>query len=150
MDQEAVIDAAVDLEKPFEGFSAPPYLCPAKVWTIGYGSTRDLSGRAVTSTTAPITEGQASLLAHRDMKTAVQEVVSDVRVALTVNQAAALADFVYNLGGGAFRTSTLLRLINANRFDDAAVEILKWCHASGVVLAGLLRRRQAEAALLKG
>ena len=147
---DAVLDASVALAEPFEGFSSHPYRCPAGVWTIGYGSTHDLAGKAVCETTPLVTQAEAQVLAKRDMRSAVQTVVSEVRVALTADQEAALADFVYNLGSGAFKTSTLLVLVNQGKFEQAAVEILKWDHASGQVLAGLLRRRQAEAALLKG
>ncbi|MCF3948709.1 lysozyme [Acidiphilium iwatense] len=72
---------------------------------------------------------------------------SQVTVPLNPNQQAALIDFVYNLGAGNFRASTLLRLLNAGDFARAVRQFTLWDHADGRVLPGLLRRREAEAAL---
>lgn len=139
-----VPDAVVALVESFEGFSSSPYKCPAGVWTIGFGSTRDVTGKPVCPTTPAVTEDQARLLARRDLAGASKEVAGDVKVDLTEPQKAALEDFIYNLGSGNFRSSTLLRKLNAGDYEGAAAEFDKWDHANGVVLAGLLRRRQAE------
>ena len=58
-----------------------------------------------------------------------------------------LVDFVFNVGEGAFRGSRLLQFLNAGDFASAAAQFELWDHAGGVVNLGLLRRRQAEAAL---
>src|SRR5579875_1622128 len=100
-------DAAVKLAEGFEGFRARPYRDSAGVWTIGYGSTRDARGRPVTATTPPVTEAEAEALMRRDLQDAFDEVIRDADVGLTADQASALTDFVYNLGAGAFRSSTL-------------------------------------------
>jgi len=141
--------AAVDLVVAFEGFSAVPYQDPAGVWTIGYGSTRDAQGQPITARTAPLTEPQAKVLVSRDLMAAAVAVAGNVQVNLTHDQRAALQDFVYNLGAGNFRSSTLLRKLNAGDFEGAAAEFDKWDMAGGKVLAGLLRRRQAETDLFK-
>jgi lysozyme len=60
----------------------------------------------------------------------------------------AIVDFCYNLGVGKLQTSTLKKKINEQNWDEAKVELLKWCKAGGKVLPGLLKRRQAEADLL--
>jgi len=141
--------AAVELVTEFEGFSAKPYQDPVGVWTIGYGSTRDANGHPITATTPVVTEGQAKALVTRDLMAAAQGVDSMVKVHLTDNERAALQDFTYNLGVGNLRTSTLLRKLNAGDLEGAAAEFVKWDMAGGKVLAGLLRRRQAETALFK-
>ena len=139
-----VPDAAVELVTQFEGFSAVPYQDPVGVWTIGYGSTRDLRMAPVCATTAPVTETEGALMVKRDLSSACQTVQGDVQVPLNDNQKAALEDFVYNLGMGNFKSSTLLRKLNAGDYAGAAAEFDKWDMAGGKVLAGLLRRRQAE------
>ena len=119
------------------------------MWTIGFGSTRDSSGAPVTADTPPVTEDDARALAKRDLLSAAAEVTRDVQVTLNDQQTAALEDFIYNLGAGNFRSSTLLRKLNAGDYDGAAAEFDKWDRAGGQVLAGLLRRRQAETDLFQ-
>jgi lysozyme len=70
-----------------------------------------------------------------------------VHVPLTQNQFDALVSFVFNLGVGNFRTSTLLKKLNAGDNDGAAQEFGRWIHAGGKALPGLVRRREAERAL---
>jgi GH24 family phage-related lysozyme (muramidase) len=72
-----------------------------------------------------------------------------VKVSVTQNQFDALVDFVFNLGQGKFAGSTLLRGLNAGDFSGAAAEFVKWDHAGGQVVPGLLRRRLAEAQLFQ-
>lgn len=141
-------DIALNLLKQFEGFRADPYPDPVsgrEPWAIGYGSTRDLQGRPVTADTPPITEAQASQLALLDMLTAFNAVASEIRVPLSEHERAAVEDFIYNVGAGNFRDSTLLRLINQNQLALAAKQFALWDHADGQVISGLLRRRLAEA-----
>ncbi|MDD2861498.1 MAG: lysozyme [Acidiphilium sp.] len=139
--------AATQLVEPFEGFSAEPYRDPGGVWSIGYGSTVDAWGNPVTADTAPVTRDQALALVERDLTSALDEVNAVVTVPLDVNQQAALADFVYNVGAGNFERSTLLTLLNQGDYAGAAAQFVRWDYAGGVVLPGLLRRREAEAAL---
>lgn len=142
-----VPQAAVDLAASFEGFSATPYRDPVGIWTIGYGSTRDMLGHPVTAHTPAITRVLAEGLMRRDLTKAATEVEADVRVPLTENERAALESFVYNCGAGAFKASTLLRKLNAGDHEGASLEFLRWNQAGGHVLAGLVRRRAAERAL---
>ena len=144
-----VEDKAVDLGEEFEGFRSEPYQDSGGVWTIGFGSTRDGDSQPVTASTPPVTMDEARALAKRDLTWAAREVTSDVTVQLTDNQVAAIEDLIYNIGSGNFRSSTLLRKLNAGDFDGAAAEFDKWDHAAGQVLAGLLRRRQAETDLFQ-
>ncbi len=141
--------AAAGLVAPFEGFSATPYRDPVGVWAIGFGSTRGLDNQPVTANPPPITRAQALTLVDRDLGAACATVREDVKVPLNADQQAALADFVYNLGAGNFAGSTLLRLLNAADYAGAAAQFDAWDHAGGVVLAGLLRRRAAEAKLFQ-
>lgn len=133
--------------EPFEGFRAAPYRDTAGVWTIGYGTTRDAAGRPVTATTSPVSRAEALSLAERDLRTACEMVADAVTVPLDINQQAALIDFVYNLGAGNFRRSTLLRRLNEGDYAAAAAQFPLWDHANGILLQGLRRRREAEARL---
>lgn len=138
------LSMAADIIKEFEGFSATPYQCPAKVWTIGYGSTRDLDGNAVSAKTPPVTRTQATSLLMRDISGAMRDVERRVQVYITAPQKAALISFVYNLGSGAFGGSTLLRKLNASDYKGAADEFPKWVYSAGKLLNGLVRRRNME------
>jgi lysozyme len=135
--------AATQLVEPFEGFSAEPYRDPGGVWSIGYGSTIDAWGNPVTADTPAISQADALALVERDLAAAQNVVSAAVFVPLDANQQAALIDFIYNVGAGNFYRSTLLALIE----QGAAAQFVRWDYAAGVVLPGLLRRREAEAAL---
>lgn len=150
----SVNQETLDLIKAFEGWHrrledgrAAPYLCPANVWTIGWGSIRGLDGNPVTRNTQPITEAQGEVLLARDLRHSEVAVTNSVRVPVTPNQYGALVSFVYNLGPGRLRSSTLLRKLNSGLYDEAADEFGKWIMAGGRPLPGLVRRREAEKAL---
>jgi lysozyme len=144
-----VEDKAVDLGEEFEGFRSEPYQDSVGVWTQGFGSTHDGDGNHITADSPPIDEDTARVWAKRDLLSAAAEVTRDVTVPLNDQQTAALEDWIYNLGSGNFRSSTLLRKLNAGDYDGAAAEFDKWDRAGGQVLAGLLRRRQAETDLFQ-
>jgi lysozyme len=109
------------------------------LWTIGYGHT----GPDVTPGLT-ITRETALIFLQRDLTNASRCVSRLIDVPLTQNEYDALVDFVFNLGCGTFYTSTMRKLINNGEIQSAALEFEKWDHASGKVVAGLLRRRQAE------
>lgn len=134
--------AGLDLVKSFEGLKLRAYLCPAKVWTIGYGST----GPHVTPGKV-ITEAQANDLLQDDLDRFEKAVTRLVTVPLTQHQYDALVSFAFNVGISALERSTLLKRVNAKLFDQAKAEFAKWNRAGGRPLAGLTRRRAAEAAL---
>jgi lysozyme len=94
-----------------------------------------------------ITEDQATLLLQSDVAASVSCVNNAVTATISQSQFDALVDFCFNLGCGALVKSSLLRFVNANDFVSAAAQFLLWDHAGGVVVQGLLLRRQAEAAL---
>lgn len=138
---------AVELIKKWEGFQERPYLCPAGVWTVGWGSTRGLDGEPVTRGTAPVTVEQAERLLRRDLVTFEAAVSRMVRVPLTDGQYGALVSFTYNLGAGRLQSSMLLRRVNEGLFDLAAREFGKWVMAGGRRLPGLVARRADERAM---
>lgn len=144
-----VSQQCIDLIKRFEGFKAKPYLCPAGVPTIGYGSTRDTDGKPITLQHPPITEAQAKALMMATLVNYENAVNRYVKVELNQNQFDALVDFAYNAGTKALLTSTLLKKLNAGDYDGASNEFLKWVHADGRALAGLVKRRNAERDLFR-
>jgi lysozyme len=142
---------AAALCRRFEGFRARPYLCPAGVPTIGYGATHYLDGRRVQLTDPPISQEAAERLLLRQLERIYLPAVLRQCPALigeSAERLAAIIDWTFNLGEGNLRASTLRRRINAGAWDAVPVEILKWILAKGVVMRGLVLRRQAEAALV--
>ena len=135
--------AGIDLIKKFEGLKLKAYLCPANVWTVGYGST----GEHVSPSTVLPNEAAAHILLLRDLVRFERAVQQSVIVPLTDNQFAALVSFTINLGEGALRRSSLLRLLNSGDYNAVPTELMKWVRAGGKVLQGLVNRRQAEADL---
>ena len=129
------------LIKEFEGFRSTAYICPAGVVTVGYGTTR-INGNPVELGTK-ITTNEAEEFLEQDLKLFENAVNQNVLVEITQNQFDALVAFVYNVGIGNFKKSTLLKKLNAGKINEAAAEFLKWNKASGKTLAGLTRRRTA-------
>lgn len=123
----------------FEGDVLTAYQDQRGVWTIGYGHTAGVRPGQT------ITEQRAEALLVEDIQAAVHCVNEFATVKLTQPQFDALVDFAFNVGAGNFRNSTLLREINAGHFPEAAAQFRLWDHCGGVVNAGLLRRRRAEA-----
>jgi len=140
--------ACLSLIKNFEGLFLKPYLCPASVATIGYGTIRYPNGKKVKLTDAEITEKTAYDYLIFEVYQKAKAIDPMLREDLTENQFAALISFAYNLGEGALRQSTLLKKVNANPLDaQIRGEFQKWIYADGKKLNGLLRRRNAEADL---
>lgn len=141
---------AIALLEEFEGLKLRPYLCPARVPTIGLGSTRYMDGRRVTLADPPITREHAYVLARDYIGTkALPEVLALCPGIDNQRRLAAIIDFHYNLGGSNLRISTLRKRINAGRWDDVPAQLLRWKYADGRVMAGLVRRRSAEIALCR-
>ncbi len=137
-------DAGIDLITAHEGLRLDAYPDPGTggaPWTIGYGHTFGV--RQDDS----CTEADARDFLRHDLATAEQAVNSLVRVPLTQHEFDALVSFTFNVGVGAFKGSTLLRMLNAADYDGAADQFARWDKADGRVLAGLTKRRADEAAL---
>jgi len=144
------LELAASLCKKFEGFRSKPYLCPAGVATIGYGSTYYSGGRKVTLEDAPMDEFTASSLLMVELQhTYLPSVLRQCPILATDERKCnAIVDFVYNLGNGRLQTSTLKRKINAQDWDGAKEQLMLWTKGGGKVLPGLLKRRQAECNLI--
>ena len=141
------LELAVLLCKRFEGFYSRPYLCPAGVPTIGYGSTHYPNGRAVTLNDPAISKQLAEFLLRKDIL-ARSSAVDKLCRTEEDGQRAALIDFAYNLGIGALKNSTLRRRVNAGQWDKVPTELRKWVNGGGRQLPGLIKRRAAEISLL--
>lgn len=138
----------LDLIKRFEGLELKPYKCPAGIPTIGYGNTYYPSGAKVKLTDPAITEIVAEALLKFLLGSYEKSVDSFCRDDINQNQFDALVSFAYNCGVNSLKSSTLLKKVNANPNDPTIkAEFLKWNKANGRVLAGLTKRRQAEADL---
>lgn len=136
-----ISENGLDLIRKFEGFRLTAYDDSVAVHTIGYGHTLGVCAGDT------CTLEQAEKWLKEDAHHAENCIQHSVSVELTQNEFDALVSFVFNLGCGAFIGSTLLRLINDGRIDEAAAQFQRWNKAGGQVLAGLTRRRQAEAEL---
>lgn len=157
---------AINLIKAYEGIldgdpstvNLDPYLCPAGYWTIGWGHVvLDVHGKqikgqenkALAYSMYPkgITMDEAVVLLNDDIRRFVVSVQSLVKVPLTNNQLCALISFIFNIGVGAFKKSTLLLLLNGGDYKSVPSQLKRWDKAKGKVLSGLVKRRAAEAEL---
>jgi len=136
-----------DLIRRFEGLRLKPYMCPAAVATIGYGSTTYPNGKRVSLQDPSITQSYAEELMQRDAMI-FAAAAKTLSPNLTGDKLCAIADFCYNLGTGRLQTSTLKRKINAQDWEGAKEQLMLWNKGGGKVLAGLTKRRVAECALL--
>jgi GH24 family phage-related lysozyme (muramidase) len=134
----------LDLIKTFEGFREEAYRCEAGVDTIGFGHTGNVEPGD------RISLQQATQLLAQDTDWAEQAVRDNVKAPLSQQQFDALTSFVFNVGEGAFESSTLLDKLNAGDYAGAQAEFGRWNKAAGKVSAGLERRRQEEAAMFGG
>lgn len=129
------------LIKHFEGLRLRAYRCSAGVWTLGYGHTSGVSPDS------EITKEEAEHLLRIDVRDAEACISAHVNVPLTQNQFDALVSFIFNLGCGHFSTSTLLRKLNHGNYSGAAEEFPRWVKAGGVIMPGLVHRREDERTL---
>ena len=138
----------VDLVKHFEGLFLESYLCPAKVWTIGYGHTGVKHNDGTVKRGMKITEKKAIELLAFDLNTKyAPDVDRFVTANINQDQFDALVSFHFNTG--ALGRSSLLRKLNQGDFRGAANEFSKWTRGGGRVLPGLVRRRRAEKRLFE-
>lgn len=131
-----------DLIVFYEGERLNSYRDTGGIWTIGVGHTSDEKfavkrGQTITK------EFSRELLRH-DLQEAENFVKTLVKVPLNENQYGALVSFTFNLGGGALKSSTLLKKLNAGNYKAVPFELSKWVNDDGVKLAGLVKRRKAE------
>jgi GH24 family phage-related lysozyme (muramidase) len=135
------------LIKEFEGCKLTAYICPAGVWTIGIGSTRYSDGSAVKRGQTLANEEAALLLLSKTLAS-YEHAVNAIKVDLTQNEFDALVSLTYNIGARNLANSTLVKMLKAgNPKSEIALQFLRWDKAGGKPLAGLTRRRNAEAEL---
>jgi lysozyme len=136
--------AGLSLIKGFEGLRLTAYRDPVGILTIGFGHTRGVKAGQT------ITMNQASAFLLDDLADSEHAVTSCVTVPITQQQFDALVSFAFNVGAGALRRSTLLKLLNQEDYDGAAKQFGRWTHAGAVQLAGLVKRRTAEREMFQG
>ena len=165
-------EKGLNLIKSFEGLKLEAYLCPAGVWTIGYGHTKGVKKGM------KITKEKADELLMEDLQefqNGVEKLISPIKlkdnqfskvvsfvfnlgsknlknstlpIKLTDNQFSALVSFTFNLGLTNLKNSTLLKKVNQNPNDETIRnEFMRWIYAGGKPLEGLKRRRKHEADL---
>jgi lysozyme len=144
------LELAAELCRRYEGYRAKPYLCPAGVPTIGYGSTYYADKRKVTLEDQPMEEGAARALLMVELEhTYLPGVLRNCPVLATNERRCnAIVDYAYNLGVGRLQTSTLKRKINAQDWDGVQEQLMLWTKGGGKVLPGLVARRKAECLLV--
>lgn len=129
-----------------EGLKLEAYQCSANEWTIGYGTRYTAVGPVRKG--QRITESAAEELLLSDLRLFERRINDLVKIPLRQNEFDALVSLVYNIGTGAFASSTLLRLLNKQRLDEAADEFLRWnkVRRGGVFITepGLTSRRIQE------
>jgi lysozyme len=140
-----VLEILIPLLRDFEGCRLTPYKDSAGVLTIGYGYT----GEGVCEGVSWTQETAEQRLVERAQQGLTQLIkVSPSLANVAPKRVAALADFVYNLGIGNYKSSTLKTRVNEGDWGAAAKEILRWDKCKGKSLAGLTKRRAVEAAML--
>ena len=138
----------LDIIKSFEGLKLKPYLCPANVPTLGFGSTFYENGKKVTMLDVTITEERGLELLKHTLVKFEQYVDSYCRDDINQHQFDALVSFCYNLGPSNLKSSTLLKKVNTNPNDPTIKdEFGKWTKGGGKILPGLVKRRKSESEL---
>ena len=134
-----ISEKGIKLIKNFEGCRLEAYKCPAGIWTVGYGHTGSTVHQGL-----KISQSEADSLLKTDLIIHCNNVSKLVKVPLNQNQFDALVSLEYNIGYGNFSRSTLLKLLNAKNYKDAAEQFAVWRLGGGKILPGLVRRRKAE------
>lgn len=128
----------IKIIKRFEGCKLESYKCPSGIQTIGYGHTKGVKQGD------KCTQEQALEFLKQDIEVCERAIAKLVTVQLNQNQFDALVSFTYNLGITNFKSSTMLKYINAKQFIMASNEFPRWVYSNGKKLKGLEKRRKAE------
>ena len=134
----------IALIKKFEGCELEAYKCAAGVLTIGYGHTKGVTEGM------QITKAQADEMLVEELATYETYVSDAVDNQLDQCMFDALVSWTYNLGPTNLLSSTMLKVLNAGEYDEVPAQLKRWNKASGKVLEGLIRRREAESLLFEG
>ena len=129
---------AIESIKQFEGCKLIAYKCPAGIWTIGYGHTKNVTSGM------KITQVEADNFIKSDILP-IEMFLNKLKINLKQGQYDALIDFMFNLGISKFTNSTLYKLIKAGSSDEEICnEFMKWVHVGKKTLPGLVKRRKWE------
>jgi lysozyme len=137
----------------WEGFERNVYLDVAGLPTIGVGhlltkdelsSERIVIGGDAIDYTLGLTDEQVYDLLGQDLERFERVVNDSVEPDLAQHQFDALVSFAFNVGGGAFRQSTLLKRLNARDFADVPSQLRRWIRSGGRIVQGLVNRRENE------
>jgi lysozyme len=134
----------LDLIKKFEGCELTAYQDSVDVWTIGFGHTKGVEEGD------EITQDEAEEMLASELDEYEGYINDMVECDLEQCQFDALVAWVYNLGPTNLKSSTMLKRLNSNDLEDVPNQIKRWDKAGGKVLAGLVRRREAESLLFEG
>jgi lysozyme len=154
-----ISDSGLQFIKRYEGLKKSVYLDVAGLKTVGYGhllTKPELSSNSVTIggnkifLDRALTDAEVDTLLRQDIEPKAQTVRSTIKTPLTQSQFDALVSLCFNIGSGAFSSSTLAKDINAGNLEKAPGDFLVWCKAGGKTVQGLLNRRQAEASIFRG
>lgn len=139
-------EVAMDFIEAWEGCRLTAYKCPAGVWTIGVGHTKDVTEHD------EITYEQSRDLLRRDIEQVKHELAPYINVHITEGQFVALVSLAFNVGVNylVHKCPKLIRALNAGDVEACANEFLDITKAGGKELPGLVRRRQSEARLFLG
>jgi lysozyme len=149
----------LELLEQWEGFKLTVYKDSAGLPTIGVGhllTKSELSSGKITINGVPVkyadglTEQQVTDLLGQDVGPAAAAVSGNVKVPLSQNQFDALVSFTFNVGVNAFKSSTLLKVLNQKQYDQVPTQLLRWTRAGGQVVQGLVNRRNNEIKLWNG
>lgn len=121
-----------------EGFRGEAYLCPAGVWTIGYGHTKGVKQGDT------ITQENALELLKNELKDYQRDLNGLVKVPVTESMFIALISFIYNFGVAKCRGYTLFKLLNEGRYEEASEWFPKYCSPNTPYEKGLKARRLRE------
>ncbi|MGL4997849.1 MAG: lysozyme [Cetobacterium sp.] len=139
-----ISNMGIALIKKFEGCKLEAYKCPSGVITIGFGHTKTAKSGMV------ITKEKAEELLRKDLEYFEKKVYQYITYKVRQCEFDSLVSFMYNIGSGAFKDSTLLRLLNENRKDLVPEQFHRWNKSNGKILNGLVKRRKYEADLFEG
>ena len=134
-----ISDDGLEFIKQAEGCRLVSYRDSVGVLTVGYGHTQDVHGGMA------ISEAQAEAYLRSDLEDVYRCIKALVNVPLNQGQFDALCSWIFNLGCGNFKSSTLLKVLNRGDYADVGAQIVRWDKAGGKVLAGLTKRREGEA-----
>jgi lysozyme len=144
MASNMTIANGLSLVKEFEGFRSHAYQDSVGVWTIGYGHTKDVNETDI------ISSAQAEALLVKELKEYENYVRKLVKVPLFTHQFDALVSWTYNLGPTNLKNSGMLKVLNQGKYDLVPNEMRRWNKAGGVILDGLVNRRNKEAEMFEG